>query len=306
MTTSFSVGDPVLVIGRMCTVKTCVGLFGYIERVYTPEECGHKEDTPNLSIILLSYPSFDPDDYLSKGSNEKHGHFDTWSGTARASDLAPLTNVKHLARVAALKAKRAEEEANKEDDPEWDAKLAEMTSPETMAKWKADRAEVEAESARIGKVFPLPGAIKRGNKGGFPAYRDIQQVTHELMGYAQRGPKGCTLTERARWGQCLEVTDQVSFWSPRQEVRDIVKELDLDPMASEHESALYRNHGREYVTNGGLRDVVIRLWNRGAIILYVQDMEGPDTCWASYKETEPKGYQVSYAFRRKLPERSAN
>ncbi len=72
-------------------------------------------------------------------------------------------------------------------------------------------------------------------------------------------------------------------------------------MADEHNAALYRDSARVYAVNGDLRKVAIRLWNRGAVILHIQDMEDANTCWGSYKKGEPAGYLIGYAFRRKLP-----
>jgi hypothetical protein len=208
---SFSVGDPVLVVGRICTVKTCVGLFGYVERIYTTKEVGGDESSPNLSVKLLNYPTFPKDDYLSKHSAEKYGRFDTWTAIAHAADLIPLTDAKALARVNALKAKDAEEKAKQKPDPVWEAKLAAMCSDESNARWKKREDEVKAENERIGRVFTLPGCIKRGDKSDYPTFKDIRYINSEVMNYAARGHDKCTLTERARWRQCLEAIDSVLY-----------------------------------------------------------------------------------------------
>ena len=162
---------------------------------------------------------------------------------------------------------------------------------------------VEAESARIGEVFTLPGRIKRGDKSDYPSYQDpaVKKIDAELMGYAQSSPKNCTLTEKVRWRQALAAIAATSFWSGEPEVRALVKELDLDPMADEHAGALWTARKHVYVTRAKLRACAIRLWNNGAAFLYIQDMEGPDTCWSDYKSSAPTGFLITYAFRRKLP-----
>jgi len=121
------------------------------------------------------------------------------------------------------------------------------------------------------------------------------------MGYADAGPSACNLTELARWKQCLAATDATSFWSGRDEARAVVKEFDLDPMTDGYGDALWRKRGSVYAPNGGLRDVIIRLWNMGAAIHGIEDMEDKDTCWGYYETGEPKGFSVEFAFRRRLP-----
>lgn len=36
----FKEGDPVIVVGRICSIRTLVGLYGYITKVFTEKEAG--------------------------------------------------------------------------------------------------------------------------------------------------------------------------------------------------------------------------------------------------------------------------
>lgn len=287
---TFNVGDPVLVVGRICTVKTCLGLFGRVTKVH-PDG--------SLSLSLLSHPTLEEESDIRA---EKHGRFDTWTATANHEDLRHLTGKSRLARVAAHE---ANEEANQKPkrDSVADEIMADMFKPEAIAKRKEHDAAVEAEGKRIGQVFRLPGVIKRGDKSKFPAFHhpDVEAISSELMGYAASGPKDCTLTELARWKQCLAATDATSFWPGCEEVRAVVKEFDLDPMTDGYEDALWCKRGKAYVKNGELRSLVIRLWNQGKFIHQIIEMEDEDTCWSSYKDTKPAGFLVYFGSRRKLP-----
>lgn len=282
---------PVLIVGNPCRFSTYAGLYGYVSRL---------PDKPEDGFWIETFR--DHDAQPGETRKEWPRFNSTTVFNVQPADLRPLTGKARLARVARLMAHKRKEDAE-DRDPALQSLLDQIHSPEAMAKERADRTAIEAEQARIGRVFTLPGVIKRGDKSAFPAYNDptTKAISAELMDYAQRGPSKCTVTERARWAQCLEATAQASFWSPRAECRAIVKELDLDPMANEHEGALWRGKANAYAVNGTLRAEVIRLWNRGAQILYVQDMESKDTCWGSYKTGEPAGFLVTYAFRRKLP-----
>jgi len=288
---SFKKGDPVCVVGNICTIKTCIGLFGYVTEVYENGE---------LYLSLLSKPTLeDPADKLE----ETHGRFKTWGARAQPHNLQPLKDKDCLARVAALK----EFVATNVRDPKTaelvNSIIKKTSTPEWVEKRKQEEVEIAEETKRIGQVFTLPGDIKRGDKSNFPAYHDpvVEAISAELMRYAYVGPSKCTLTERARWKQCLQATDMASFWSGEQEVRDVVKEFDLDPMTDGYEYALWRKCSNEYAKAGELRTLIIKLWNKGANIHKIIDMEDKDTCWASYKSSKPAGFLVYYGFRRKLP-----
>jgi len=155
---TYKIGDPVLVVGRICTVKTCIGLFGYVSDIYA---------SGALALSLLSHPTLEAKNDIRA---EKHGRFDTWHASAKPNDLRPLTDVKQLARVEALKAHEMAA-PKRERDPRIEAVTAKYLSPEGIAKRKKDEADVAAETERIGQVFKLPGVIKRGDKSKFPAYR---------------------------------------------------------------------------------------------------------------------------------------
>lgn len=287
----FSLGSPVLITGNPCRFTPYIGCFGYISRA---------DDDGTYWVETLRFPTLE--NSWDK-AREERGDASTTVFHVKPSDLRHLTGKERLARVAWLKKLTNKREAEDKEDSVVASIIADFTSPETVKRQREEADEIAAERVRIGEVFKLPGRIKRGDKSDYPAYNDpiVEAISEELRGYAQKGPKACTLTERARWPQCLEATGACSFWSPRAECRALVKELDLDPMADEHAAALYQNKGSVYAENGSLRKAALRLWNKGAAILYIQDMEDAETCWASYKKGEPRGYLINYAFRRKLP-----
>ena len=287
----FEVGDPIIVLGRICSVSTCVGLFGYISNVW-PEDGG------KLTVRLLRHPTLED---RSDIAAEKAGRFESSCYTALPGDLRRLTDSESLSRVAAFKLQQQAKDDR--PSPAVTAIMERFASEEGRRTMREDREAVEAENKRIGQVFTLPGAIKRGNKSNFPAFSDptIQENSSELRGYAAAGPKNCTLEQRARWTQCLEATDSASFWSGQQEVRDLVRELDLDPMTDGHSSALWCRRGSVYAKVGDLRNAVIKLWNTGAVIHKIQDMDSEDSSWSTYKGGEPNGFLIDFGFRRELP-----
>lgn len=284
------IGLPVLVVGRVCSTKTCVGLFGFVQREWP--------DQGLLSVVLLTYPSIEDDE--DQRRKEARGEFSTWFTQGKPSDFRPLTDPVALARVEAM---RKVKDVPDEPDPALDALIAEFTAPEAMKAEQARTDAIEARSLEMGSVYQLPGVIRRGDKSRFPAFSDpaAQVISNELMGYAHAGPSKCSLDEMARWKQARAATEALSFWSPREECRALVKELDLDPMADVFESALWRNKGTTYAPNGGLRAAVIALWNSGAQILEIEDMGDADTSWGRGSTGEPGGFGISYGFRRQLP-----
>ncbi len=304
MKTPFPVGSPVLIVGNPSTIYTCAGLFGYVSRVWTPEE--NQKPDPSYYVTLLRYPTVDGWDAKNDRAKEERGEFNTTTQTCDAADLRPLKNRAALARVARMKASEEAKERAKTPDPVWEAKLAAMSTPEAWAKEKADREAVEAESARIGSVFRLPGRIARGDKSEFPAFRspEVQAITDERNGYAYRpkGPRDCTVTERARWRQANDTINCASFWSPDADVRALVKELDLDPFADGHETALYKGRGWLFATRADLRREAFKLWNKGAIIETINEAADPDTHFTPRNEGDrAPGFFLHFAYRRTLP-----
>ena len=197
-TSTLAVGSPVLVVGQLCSVHSCVGLFGYVRETYTPEKNGGKG--PALLLSLLTLPTLDTKEDRAR---EARGDFKTWSAMAKPEDVRPLTDPKALARVEKLRTKEEEEERNRKPDPKFDALLAEMQTPENREAERLEREQVAAEIERLGNVFPMPGHVERGDKSQFPSYYHptAREYESELMGYAARdfegktARKACTLTE---------------------------------------------------------------------------------------------------------------
>lgn len=286
---AFHVGAPIRVVGNICPVQTCIGLFGFVVKVYDDGRC---------FVRLLSHPTLESADGVRA---EEFGNFDTWSATAAPTGLRHLTEESALSRVAALKAVEFVDEDRALSD-NVSRVLARCLTPEAKAKQKAENDAVVAESMRIGDVYPLPGRIERGNKSNYPSSCDplVEVITGELRQYSEAGPKKCSITEMARWRQALAAREATSGWSGRDEVRAVVREFDLDPMTDGYGDALWTKRGGAYVANGGLRALVIDLWNMGAVISQIDDMEDEDTYWSSYKPGEPAGFMVYFAFRRQL------
>ncbi len=288
---SYPIGSPVLVVGNVCRhrISVYVGLYGYVS--------AHHDGA--LCVSLFRSHDAEP----SETSRDWPRFNVTTAFRVKPADLRPLTGKARLARVARLIAHEKAEAAKEKPDSVVDSIMANLCKPEAIAKREADYAALEAEHKRLGRVFTLSGTIKRGNKSAFPRFRDdaTRAIVAERDEYAYRKSGVLTVTERARWQQANEAIDSTSFWSGRDECRDLVRELDLDPMASSHEGALWRNEGTVYCVNGSLRAAAFRLWNKGAQFLYIQDMRGPDECWGTGDKGEPAGFLISYAYRRKLP-----
>jgi hypothetical protein len=287
---AFAIGDAVLVVGRLQTARTCLGLFGFVSTAWP--------DEGKLGVELLTHPALDNRDERRK---EARGEYSSTFEVGTPGDFVALTDPKKLVRVAGLKAQH-EAEAKKPADPKFEAFMKEVLSPEGTQRRAADEAAFAAKAGEMGQVFNLPGRIARGDKSLFPAYRDpaVQAMWTELTSYAAKGPDACTLDERVRWSQALEATGAASFWSGRPEVRDLVKELDLDPMSDRWEPALYKNNASMFAPTHMMRSAVIRLWNSGAVICGIEEAEGEHTCWRGALGEAP-GFLIRYAFRRKLP-----
>lgn len=301
--TEFKEGDPVQVVGYLCTNRTCIGLFGFVERIWTPEEMGRPDRAP-LYVALLQDPDLEDPSARAKEERAKHRFdWDTWTCSAYHKDLIPLTDPVALARVARYK----EAVAAYWDEPR-DPVVDKIMDDAIRNDHKERDKLVEARAAELWPQFRLPGGIERGDKSGYPAYRDpaVYLRSQEVQGYACRqGPRGedlWTIEERARWKLCLEAVEQASFFSPMEEVRRLVHELDLDPMADNFNKTLYRGFGSVYAPKGQLRNKVIPVWNKGAVVLDITEMQDEETCWSDYHGKEPNGFLVYYAFRRTLPE----
>ena len=289
----FTLYSPVLILGNLCRHTTSIGLYGYVSK--TP---GSKDGSDYWVEAFRDHEG-EP----SEKSKDWPNFRTTTFYSAKPSDLRPLTGKARLERVARLVKHKQKEKAKEKSDPKWNALMASLLTPEAVNRRQTEEQAMATETARIGRVFTLPGVVKRGDKSTYPAYKspEVNAVAEELRGYANKGPKECTLTERARWKQCLETIECVSFWSNREECRAVVREFDLDPMADEHNGALYRHKIGESVwaKDGELRATVIRLWNKGAQILHIQDGQDPETCASDEKQA--KGFLISFGFRRKLP-----
>jgi len=287
----FREGDPILVVGNPCRIKTCIGLFGFVEKIH---------ETGEIHVHLLTDPHLEDDADIRA---EKAGRFSSWSTTCQPADLWPLKDKFRAARVKRFMDSHTAEKAARKPDSKTNELMKDIDA--WVAKWREDEVLVAEETKRIGQVFQMPGIIKRGDKSNYPAYRDplMEKINDELRGYAARGPSKCTLEQRARWKQCLAATDASSFWSRHDEVRAAVKEFDLDPMVDHFNDALYCNRDKEFVQIGKLRELIIRLWNRNAMILYIQDAQDLHTCWSEDSgRGEQKGFLVDFALRRPLPE----
>jgi hypothetical protein len=116
---SLSVGTPVLVIGNPCNIRTCVGMYGYIQIIWTPEE--NQKPLPSYWVNLLRYPELDGWDSMCHKAREARGEFDSTLATADTVDLRILTGVKRLQRVRRfMKAERRSECRNDEIVVLWD------------------------------------------------------------------------------------------------------------------------------------------------------------------------------------------
>lgn len=297
----FKEGDPIIVIGNICSVRTLVGLYGYITKIYSEKDAGGP-GKPCITVEVFQNPDL-------PGKKPKFGHDWTAGAVARPQDLIPMGRStisafdQKLLRVEELKAKKKKEKADRKPEEE---KLLNEVVKSAMQKSALGRRRdklVVAASQKMGQVFPRSGFVKRGDKSQFLCYRtkEVQVADDEICRYAVRDNNRWTIKELARWTQARELVDQSSFWSPRQECRDVVKEFDLDPYADEFNNALRHQEGRLYAKNGELRNKILHLWNRGACILTIDDMKDETTCWGFPDEGEPAGFSIHYAFRRVIP-----
>jgi hypothetical protein len=289
----WKIGDLIEVTGYLCQIRTLIGYVGYVDKLYPEEGRVH------LQLIGPKLP-LSKEDMLRE---ERDGH--PWllptSNVANYNQIRRLEDPKEIARVKRYRVvKTKEDEDEKESDSVVDEIMRDIDASIDRDKERKDR--LDALAATLPIKWVLPGHIKRGDKQNFPAYRDPK--VEEAWTFVQHcaAKNEWTDEERVRWAQGLEIVDQSSFWSPRQECRSLVHELDLDPMKDEHAYALYQPRKHVYAPNDTLRDAVIPLWNKGYEILYIQDMDDENTCHSSWRSNQPKGFLVTYAKRRKLPE----
>lgn len=295
-----------MIVGFTGRISPAVGLFGYVSTIWIKE--GHPA---TYYVKALRKPELETDRDID---TELQGRFDSTGVSCKEEDIVWLTDPKQVARVVAMKTIDEADEAEPETEEErksearWAAFFERTQTEEYKAKERATKAAILAEREKIIGVFTLPGAITRSRKSGFAAYShpDVRKLEHEVMMYAQCDKlDDLSPMERARWSYARELIDQTSFWPDMDEVRDLVAELELDPMADEFNYALYRDIEDDYVPTGSLRDKGIQLWNQGAIILRIQAMNGPQTCWSYEDKEQPSGYSVKYGFRRQLPIKNA-
>lgn len=286
---NYTIGSPVLIINHYDGIRTSSGLFGYVSRL---------NDDGTFWVNVLSSPTLDTD-YDRR--REERGELYTTLFKVKAESMRPLKGKSRLARVTRLK--KLMDKEKDEEDPKLEALIAESCSPEAQAKRKAKQDAINEESARIGNVFKVTGAIERYRKGGYPAYHhpDNQAINRELMGYAQKGPSACTVTEMARWKQCHPALAQCSFWPDDSDVRQLVNELDLDPMTDYMDNALYQDMGTVFALCADLRRTVVKLLNKGFHIGHIDLAEDAHTLWSDYKKEPHKGYFIRFVKRRKLP-----
>ncbi len=296
-------GTPVMVLGNPNRHQTLLGLYGFVQTIYRAKQEGEQD---SYWVTLLSNPA--PDE-KSEIDAEAFGQFRTTSASTSLTDLRVLEAPAKLKRVAAMK---AVEDAKRAEplDPGFEKLMKDILADERDAAKRLVRKQLEeavkAADDAMGQVFKFPGMIKRGDKSDFPAYRDpaVQAVDAEVRGYACREESDWTVEERVRWAQGRALIEASSFWSPREECRKAVAEFDLDPMLDEFNAALYRNRAHVFCVNGELRKTVIRLWNRRALIVQVEDAMSIHMLWGPYcsaADKPPAGFIVTYAFRRTLP-----
>lgn len=301
MKNQFKEGDPIIVIGNICSVRTLVGLYGYITKIFTEKEAGGP-GKPCISVEVFQNPDL-------PGHKPKFGHDWTACAIARPEDLVPMARStisafdKKLLRVEALKAKKQKE--NTERDPEEEKKLNDVVNS-AIQRSKAVKArdkKVVAASKKMGQVFPRSGYVKRGDKSHFICYRsaEVQVADDEIRRYAVRENNKWTIKELARWTQARALVDESSFWSDCKECRDVVKEFDLDPYIDQFNNALRHQESRIYAKSGELRNKVLHLWNKSAEILSIEAMKDEDTSWGFPDKGEPTGFSIHYAFRRVIP-----
>jgi hypothetical protein len=252
MKATYKPGDLVRVIrqpaGRI--FRTMTGVYGYVLWV-TPKDgtayvCGHATKNPD------------------RGSSD----------TVAFADLVPCTD-KGWARFLAPLAK---EGLARKSSPVVDKLMEEIGRDEYRRKEKAEDAARAKWAARNPDPFVMDRGIARNDKGNYFAYRSgVAQKAEELRrgiaGGTGRSPKEMVTLQRAN-----AFLDQASFWPDREIIRDLARELDLDPYAGQFNDALYLESKVRAVPTSELRKTVIRLLNAGHAILDFTPVNEENCC----------------------------
>lgn len=294
----FAVGDFIQVIGYPCSTVICLGLTGYISQI------DEKKEGRYIHVELLKNST--PD--MKEIDQERCKRFSAWSCPVRPDEIRHINHApwgSNIPRLTRFKnADMAEAEMHKNNPA---TKLILDEVGKELKPYADNEKAIDRYYRSLANIFPLPGYTERGDKSHYPAYNTTasRKVDDEVYGYASRGLAKCEPKEVARWRLGNQFLERVSFWSPRQECRDAVREFDLDPFKEDHNHALYRDHQIKYVENGFLRNMFIDLWNLGAEIINVNDAtKREDNHIQIVEPTEnPTGFSVTFAFRRTLPNR---
>lgn len=287
---TYKEGDLVQVIGYANTTFTSIGLYGYITKIYTLED----EETPKYLLNLLQYPEENEDPERQK--QESEGRYQAVSIGTREENFRPIKGKTQLARAQKFR--------DLYFQPTYTPpKIANSVKRKILKKSRKDTA-IASHMKKMRPKFPLPGKVERGNKSQFPSYQDpvCQKRWRRVMTLSQGGYSTTSPQKLAEWRLCNEANSQCSFWSGHPECRNLIHELDLDPFKAEFATALYKSKTRVYAPLGTLRNAAIQLWNQGYEILYIQEMTDAETCHNSSRTEPPKGFQITAAKRRKLPQ----
>jgi hypothetical protein len=196
-------------------------------------------------------------------------------GMVAFADLAPCRDTGWAEFLTPL----AAEKLARKSDPVVDKIMAEMGSPDYRDKEAKDAAARETWAKENPNPFIPDRSIKRNDKGNYFAYHSdaAQKAENIRRGVAcgtSRAPGDMVTLERTN-----DFLDQASFWPDREIVRNLVRELDLDPYAGRFNRALYRPAPRQRaVPTSELRQAVIRLLNAGYVILDLTPVNEEDCC----------------------------
>ncbi len=271
---SFKVGDIIRVIrqpqrGRVIT--TITGLYGFVLMVWPEKD----ECMVNL---------------YGNGCREDRGSSDV----VGFADLEACTDPKWAAYLTPL----VSDEVRKRDvpDPVIDGLMADLESPIYREKEVALAAEAEAWEAAHPNEFLPARSIKRNDKGDYLAYSspECQKVEEMRRGLAYSSMK--VTGNRVTLGRANDFLDKASFWSDREVVRNIVRELDLDPYAGRFNRALYTEFKHPRTTTEDLRKKIIKLLNKGHVILDLTPVNEEDSC-----RYDGDFWHITTGKRKKLP-----
>jgi hypothetical protein len=290
-----SPGDLIQIILPTSRIYHTLGLTGFIQKVLDyPQK-------PKITYHLSLLRDQTPGRYEEKA--EAAGRFDhRISEFCSAKHFVPLPKKDpRFARTLAFK--NAEFAPESEPSPAIVALAEKLSSEEYREKEQAENTKIHKVMAKIRKEFTLPGKIERGDKSHFSQFRDpmVDAYSNEVRRYACEPREKRTTHELARWRLCHEITDQASFWSGEEEVRDAVFQLDLDPYRDEHAGALYFKREYLYCEKGTLLQKLVPLWNKGHEILCIQNMIAEERCHSGQADEPINGYLVTHSKRNQLP-----